>query len=386
MAAVRRRIAAIILLGAWGALGGCTLFAPLSGLAGSGAGDDGGGTDGPLGGDAVDSTQGDDGPPTGDARSQDAPSSSDVQGGDASAGGFQRALTVTAADALSASYVVGFQLDTASLVSQGKMRSDLNDLRVFDPTGKELDRVVDTGSPSFVWFAITRVIASNASDTYSLHYGNPSAGPAPASGGAVFSFYDDFPGTSLGSQWVTLGSPTVSGGKVRLHAWDADASPNPDSMRTNPQSDNVQAASWLEIDATVTNPGSSPDAVNGFYYWFGFQRQGDFDPSLPWIIWIARQTNQVWAEDVDVDASLSGGALTQDTQPHVYVVARAPSSTSFYRDGVKAYTAQYPNAADYALMLRNWMQAGDLVVSLVRNRPLVDNEPTVTVGAEKTLP
>src|SRR6185312_14014408 len=137
---------------------------------------------------------------------------------------------------------------TASLVAQGKMRSDLNDLRVFDPGGTELDRVVDPGSPSFVWFAVTRVIASNASDTYSVHYGNPTAGAAPANGGAVFSFYDDFRGTTLSSQWITLGSPAVSGGTVRLHAWDADASPDPDSMRTNPQTDGVQAASWLEID------------------------------------------------------------------------------------------------------------------------------------------
>ncbi len=384
MAAGQRRIGAFVVLGVWGAVAGCTLFEPLSGLSGSGSGDDGGGSDGPLGGDALDSTQGDD--TTGDARPQDGPSSGDVQGSDASTSGFQRALTVTAADALSASYVVGFQLDTKSLVSQGKMRADLNDLRVFDPKGTELDRVVDTGTPSFVWFAITRPIASGASDTYALHYGNPSAGAAPASGGAVFSFYDDFPGTALGSQWVTLGSPTVSGGTVRLHAWDADASPNPDSMRTNPQSDNVQAASWLQIDLTVTNPASAPDSTNGFFYWFGFQRQGDFTPSLPWDLWISRTKNQVWAEDVDVDASFTGNALTQDTQPHVYVVARAPSSTSFYRDGVEAYTAPYPDAVDYALMLRNWMQTSDVVVSLVRDRPLVDNEPTVTVGAEKPLP
>lgn len=381
----------MLVLGAWTGAAGCTLFDPLSDLAGSGSGD-GGASDGPSAGDAIDAidaidaTQGDDGPQAGDVHAEDGPTAIDGKGGDSGTATFERALTVTAADALSAGYVVGFQLDTASLVSQGKMRSDLNDLRVFDPTGTELDRVVDRITPSFVWFAITRPIASSASDAYSVHYGNPAAGPAPANGAAVFSFYDDFPGTTLSSQWVTLGSPTVSGGTVRLHAWDADASPDPDSMRTNPQSDGVQAASWLEIDAMMTNPASPADKVNGFWYWLGFQRQGDFDPSVPWIVWISRQANQVQAEDVDVDASYTGGALGEDTQPHAYVIARAPSSTTFYRDGLQAYAAPYANATDYALMLRNWMQSSDVVVSLVRDRPLVDNEPTVGVGAEKQLP
>jgi hypothetical protein len=381
----RRTVAiAIVVLGFWTGVGGCTLFDPLSGLSGSGGDGGSGSSDGPGSGDAT--IMGDDGPPAADARSEDAPSSSDVNAGDSSAPAYQRAVTVNAADALSPGYVVGFQLDTASLVAAGKMRSDLNDLRVFDPKGTELDRVVDTGTPSFVWLAITRAIGNGASNTYSVHYGDPSAGPAPASGSNVFSFYDDFPGSTLSPQWVTLGSPTVSGGTVRLHAWDADASPDPDSMHTNPQTDNVQAASWLEIDATVTNPASPADAVNGFWYWLGFQRQGDFQATTPWILWISRQMNQIWAEDVDVDASFTGNAVTQDTQAHAYVVARAPSSTSFYRDGTQIYTAPYPNMTAYAVMLRNWMQSSDVVVSLVRDRPLVDNEPTVTVGAEKPLP
>jgi hypothetical protein len=381
LGAREKRIGAIVVLGVWAGIGGCTLFDPLTGLEASGQGSEGGG-DGLGAGDSIDSTQGDDGPPAGDVRSEDAPSSSDSP----ATAGFQRTVTVTAADALSTGYAVGFQLDTASLISQGKLRSDLNDLRVFAPTGAELDRIVDTGTPSFVWFAIARAIASAASDTYSVHYGNPSASAAPANGSAVFSFYDTFTGSALGSQWITLGSPTVSGGTVRLHAWDADASPDPDSMRTNPQMDNVQAASWLQINATVTNPASPADAVNGFWYWIGFQRQGDFNASLPWILWISRQKSQVWAEDVDVDASFTGGAVGQDTQPHTYVIARAPSSTSFYRDGAQAYSAPYGNTTDYALMLRNWTQSSDVIVSLVRDRPLVDNEPTVTVGAEKPLP
>jgi hypothetical protein len=380
LGALGRRVGAIVVLGVWAGVGGCTLFDPLSGLEGSGLGSEGGG-DGPSAGDSMDSTQGDDGPQIGDTRAEDAPTASDSP-----TTGFQRGLTVTAADAVSTGYVVGFKLDTATLVSQGKMRSDLNDLRVFDPTGVELDRIVDTGAPSFVWFALTRALASGASDTYAVHYGNPSAGAAPANGSAVFSFYDDFTGSALGAQWVTLGSPTVSGGTVRLHAWNADAAPDPDSMRTNPQTDNVQAASWLQIDATVTNPGSPADAVNGFWYWIGFQRQGDFNASLPWVLWISRQKNQVSAEDVDVDASFTGGTLGQDTQQHTYVVARAPSSTTFFRDGMQAYSAPWANTTDYALMLRNYTQSSDVVVSLVRDRPLVDNEPTVTVDAEKPLP
>jgi hypothetical protein len=53
---------------------------------------------------------------------------------------------------------------------------------------------------------------------------------------------------------------------------------------------------------------------------------------------------------------------------------------------MQAYSAPYANTTDDALMLRNYTPSSDAVVSLVRDRPLVDNEPTVTVDAEKPLP
>jgi hypothetical protein len=378
---------------------GCSLVAPLDGLTGSGDADaaptDGPSTaEGASEGAAPDATHdgggGTDGPSTPDHVTPADSSPPDVTGDTTppASTGYKRAIIMTAGDAVGAGYSVRFPLDTKSLVAAGKALASLADLRVVDSAGTARDRVVDAPNTtgSTVWFSLSKAIAAGASDTYWLEYGHPDAGAPPASGANVFAFYDDFSTAQIASHWIVEGTPTVAGGTLTLHAYTSPATTKPDALTTNAQNDGVPAASEVEIVASVPNPASPADPDAGFWYWLGYQHQGDFAPNEPWVLWIARDVSQLRAEEVTDDASFTSSVIGQDTASHDYVIARAPSQTVFTRDGTSQFTAGLPNGIDYSLMLRNWMPQSDVLVTLVRARALVDKEPTLALGAEQPGP
>jgi hypothetical protein len=302
-------------------------------------------------------------------------------------------MTVTNTDltTLPAGYAVSFPLDTASLVAAGKLRADFSDLHVTSTSGGDRDRVVDPGAPSTIWFALSQLIASGSSDTYWLDYGAHDAGAAPSDATKVFVFFDDF--SSQQQHWIVNSAPVFGGGGVTLRQGHDDA------LATNASLDGVPAASSVQIVASVTNPASGPgmlDGEAGFYYWLGFQGTGDFAEVAPWILWIARNPSEVHGEQ-EVSGtscatfppsppSCASNPMPQDAQSHTYRVDRAPSTTSFWYDGKHVSDVALANTADMSIMLRNFDQTSDVVVTGVRARPLVDREPTVALGAEQAAP
>jgi len=126
--------------------------------------------------------------------------------------GYRRQLTIinSSATTLPASSSVALTLDTASLVADGKMRVDGNDVRIVFQKGTgwvELDRlIIDPGSSeSKVWFATHSPIGAGEDDSnYVLYYGAPSAPDPPADMDKVCYFADDFnrpDSDSLGEKW-----------------------------------------------------------------------------------------------------------------------------------------------------------------------------------------
>jgi flagellin-like protein len=115
--------------------------------------------------------------------------------------GYRQLITVTNNEALMlpAGYSVEVTLDTASLVSAGKMLSDCSDLRIAYLQGSswvELDRdVIDGGtSATQVWFKTQAAIGASpsADSDYYVYYGNPSASNPPANKNNVYLWFDDF--------------------------------------------------------------------------------------------------------------------------------------------------------------------------------------------------
>jgi hypothetical protein len=342
----------------------CGLFPSLDGLSGDG------GVDVLVGSDAGDAASGKD--------ASDAAQAPDVDAGNPT---YFRSITIhnNAQTQLPAGYTIGVAYPEAELqseISSGKMRSDLNDLRVRGTSG-ERDRLVDAPPMMrIVWFSLASSIAPGTTDTtYAITYGVPNAPAPPADGANVFDFYDEFVGSAPDSHWITQGTVNVANGKLTLPQGGFGA------LTTLPQ----LPTSTCEFSAQITNPGSDPDSQSGFYYWFGFQHQGDFDASEPWVLWIARGKTGIGAED-QADGCPNGCNSTPGTQStnfRLYSIERQPAQTIFTIDGT-TWSTPATNDQALSLMIRNWLPSGDLVMDWIRSRTRIYPEPTVTLGAEQT--
>ncbi|MEO0224634.1 MAG: DUF2341 domain-containing protein [candidate division WOR-3 bacterium] len=107
-------------------------------------------------------------------------------------------------------YQVLITIDTASLISVGKMKNDCGDVRFCDSDGTTLlDYWIESGintSSTKIWVKVPSIPASSTKTIY-FYYGNPSASSA-SNGNNTFLFFDDFEGTTLDTtkwNWINFG-------------------------------------------------------------------------------------------------------------------------------------------------------------------------------------
>jgi hypothetical protein len=304
---------------------------------------------------------------------------------------YRRRLTIQngSAATLPAGFTIRLPVSQlGTLVTQGKVRSDLADFRVIgDGTLGERDRIVDLPggpAPAAVSFSLVEPIAAGATSTsYALYYGAPGATAAPADGGAVFPLFDSFT-TAISPVWLKNDVPSIDGGSLILRAGHTDA------LTTTAATDGVPIVSAVELVASVVDPNSNPTTQSDgtFYYWFGYQHTGDFSASDPWSVWIARGKNQIHGEQkspVGCETGCGGPDLAQNTASHYYAIERDPAATRFYVDGALSFTTPVTNSADYSVMIRNYMETSDLRVDWIRARARVSPDPVITVANEESL-
>ncbi|TAL46777.1 DUF2341 domain-containing protein, partial [archaeon] len=112
--------------------------------------------------------------------------------------GYKRPITISGSSSALTNYQVNITIDTSSLVSAGKMRSDCGDIRFYDSDGvTSLNHWLEGGcnaSNTSFWVNISSI--PTAGKTIYVYYGNPSVASA-SNGNNTFLFFDDFPGTTL---------------------------------------------------------------------------------------------------------------------------------------------------------------------------------------------
>ncbi len=124
-------------------------------------------------------------------------------------------------------YQVSVTLDTASLISAGKMRSDCGDIRFTDSDGTTpLNYWLESGCNSIntkLWVKVPSISAG--SKIIYIYYGNPSAS-SESNGIATFDFFDDFNNLDNWDLGSRIGvNPTTSNGWIILtpgYEWDGD--------------------------------------------------------------------------------------------------------------------------------------------------------------------
>ena len=106
---------------------------------------------------------------------------------------YRKPITITGSSENLTDYQVLITLDTASLISDGKMKSDCSDIRFTDADDNQtLPYWIESGcntSQTKIWVKVPS-IPTNGTTIY-MYYGNPSAS-SESDGDAVFEFFDDF--------------------------------------------------------------------------------------------------------------------------------------------------------------------------------------------------
>lgn len=127
---------------------------------------------------------------------------------------YKRTITVTNANASAyTNFQVKVVLNTAALVSAGKMNINGDDIRFTDASCSKLNYWIDSNmntSTTVIWVKLKTLPASSSS-TINMYYGNLCA-TALQNGDSTFNFFDDFLGTTLNTtKWTKYNQNTAAG-------------------------------------------------------------------------------------------------------------------------------------------------------------------------------
>lgn len=269
-----------------------------------------------------------------------------------------------------------------------RMRPDLADARVAGAAGPT-PRTADPLPFGRAWlcFRLEGAIPPGATASYELRYGDPDAA-APSTAG-VFPFVDEFDVAPSPPRWAVRGAPVLEDGAVKLPAGIVNG------LVTGAGADGIDASASLMMAVRLTNPVSPSlpvDAGNAgdYFFWFGFQRFGDFVETDPWTVFIQRTSGAIHAEHKQggtgspCSDGCGGGDRALDGAMHVYRIDRGPDGARFFFDDGTTWDGEGTNG-DMAVMIRSSLSSSDMFVDWVRARPIVWPEPDVAVGPEKAL-
>jgi len=281
------------------------------------------------------------------------------------------------ASAAETGYQVRLELDTATLISAGKMQSAGQDIRVTSSDGTTLlkhhiERGINTAT-TVIYFKETIASGSN---TVFIYYGNPSAADTQDPDN-VYEFWDDFPGTS-----IDTGKWTITDGTGFTVA-------NDELTGTNTTGRLRSVPTFSEPTIAETEYVSNTDATNGqmaLSFWnsttdgFGFL---DHDGANDFV-----RTDGTWSSVGDVTPSGIGLLIriTPNGASSNINIVRLDTGAVILDD-----TRNNTVDANTGLMLGQRAddtfpgQAYDADWPWVRVRKYTATEPTVTPGAETTI-
>lgn len=169
---------------------------------------------------------------------------------------YRRQITVAAVnEILTTSHTVDIAFDTSSLVSGGKLQSDLDDLRLVywnGSTNAEVDLDVLNGNTQR--FKIqTQINASSSDAGYYLYYGNPEVAKRPVRLANVYDYYVSFnqADSATYGAFEEMGDTNwvVSGNKYRYNATTVADRFARDTSKTIDLTDDWQLESTMTINS-----------------------------------------------------------------------------------------------------------------------------------------
>src|SRR3989338_3647163 len=134
--------------------------------------------------------------------------------------GYRQTVAITNSGSAQTDFQVAITLDSATLITAGKMQSDCDDIRVTDVGGNLLKHVVEEGSApcnnaaTKIWVKVPSIPTSGV--TLFVYYGNPG-GTNVEDGSRVFAFFDNFNTNSLNAaKWTATGATSFASGAITI--------------------------------------------------------------------------------------------------------------------------------------------------------------------------
>jgi hypothetical protein len=279
-------------------------------------------------------------------------------------------------------YQVLVTLDTASLISANKMRSDCGDIRFTDSDGvTPLNYWIESGintTATKIWVKVPNIPASSTTTIY-VYYGNPNA-TSQSNGTATFDWFDDFSVDSR-SKYTAINANL---------AYDATNNRMTITATNYPYGALVTGITLqdLEIYAVM--------AINydGVDYWGGLIARSQSQTSLANVYELGDKPASTFAERPVIEKCV-GGTRTQLTGQ-----SNTQSTGTFYQFWFRVYgnnlwamtnkTTTALSTTDTSFTTAGYFgfgacdsERGQMVVSFIRVRKYTYPEPTTSVSAKE---
>ncbi|HAV42624.1 TPA: hypothetical protein DCX15_01215 [bacterium] len=296
----------------------------------------------------------------------------------------RRQINVSNPGTAQTDYQISIVLDTQTLIADGKLQSQGQDIRFTQANGSTIitnywiEHDTMNTTTTRIWVRVPNIPAG--SSTLFVYYANPTA-PAQTSGDNTFLFFDGFIGTSIDTgKWPTVvGTFTVSGGTIRVNQNSYMANTNFDfrsysalslEARARPNATNltgmVSAVSSNYFG--VAEMSSTPRGFNFLWWGTGVYRERASETSGSENYWGTIGTtnwNRIamsWISGTSIKYTTTAQGTTTDT---VYI----PTNT--------AAQPWYPHVT-------NRQNTAGLSLDWIFIRRYVATDPGTSLGAEQT--
>jgi len=182
-------------------------------------------------------------------------------------------------------YQVLVTVDTASLISTGKMRSDGGDIRFTDSDGVTLlsywiQEGINTSSTK-IWVKIPSIPASSKKTIY-LYYGNPNA-TSQSNGSNTFLSFDDFEDGVITDWTASTLDISISelGGLQKLSLSSDIYDKGTGAYRSTIFNDGIEIIAKAKLVTATTDSGFGlmlrfSDDSNAYFFYWGIYGSGEF--------------------------------------------------------------------------------------------------------------
>jgi len=284
-------------------------------------------------------------------------------------------------------YQVSITLDTATLITAGKLQSDCDDLRFVNQGGQELPFWIEENNPGCnnaatkIWIKIPNIPADNGA--IAVYYGNASAEKSPKhNGNEVFNFFDDFNSGSDfdDTKWSACTgdfSTAISSGELTAtrDAVDSDSKLIAD---TAPNGDNYV----MRARAKATTFATSGDR-------FGVSIKANASDSCRGYNYVQRQdlTTHAFLDDrIAWDASVYDESVAASTYRTTEIYHNGTNVYGRVNDGTWRSVAWSGRTGYPALNVGAQADVSVTVWDWALVRKITANEPTTAFASEETTP